>query len=131
MSQAPDLVPIVEAAYRLDQPDQEWLSGLLELVAPLINGGWGVGAFFFDMSDVNNFKFTAPLTVGATPEIASVLATATAAVPPDLVKVAFGAEGVFLTSSQAVGMGENFVEHPLVQMFGHPYGMYDLLAFKI
>ena len=129
MAGVPDLVPVVEAAYRLGDSDQAWLTGLVEQIAPLIDGGWGVGAFFFDMSDVNDFKFTTPMTVGATPEIAATLSAAMHAMPADLVAPSFGAPGNILTASQALGCRDEF-DHPLVQAFGHPFGMYDLLGFK-
>jgi DNA-binding NarL/FixJ family response regulator len=124
-----DLVPVVEAAYRLGESDDKWLTDLLVEIAPMLDGGWGVGAFFFDMSDPENFKFSTPVTVGATPEIANALAAATYAMPADLVAPSFGAAGTILTASQALGCRDRF-DHPLVQAFGHPYGMYDLLGFK-
>jgi DNA-binding NarL/FixJ family response regulator len=125
-----DLVPVVEAAYRLGDTDDQWLTDLVAEIAPLIDGGWGVGAFFFDMSDPENFKFSVPVTVGATPEIANTLAAAIYAMPADLVAPAFGAASSMLTASQSLGCRDEF-NHPLVQAFGHPYGMYDLLGFKV
>jgi len=130
VARPPNLVPVVEAAYRLGESDEAWLSGVLDELAPLIDGGWGVGAFFFDMADENDFKFTVPMTVGARPEIASALTAATSAMPAELVAPAFGAAACMLTASQAVGCRDEF-DHPLVQAFGHPFGMSDLLGFKV
>jgi DNA-binding CsgD family transcriptional regulator len=129
VARPPDLVPVVEAAYRLGDSDEDWLTELLEHVAPLIDGGWGVGAFFFDMSDEKNFKFTRPVTLGAGAIVANALAAATYAMPSDLVPMSFGAPSSILSASQALGCRDEF-NHPLVQAFGHPFGMYDLLGFK-
>jgi DNA-binding CsgD family transcriptional regulator len=125
----PNLVPVVEAADRLGDSDEAWLTAWVEQIAPLIDGGWGVGAFFFDMSDESDFKSTTPVTVGATSEIASALSAAISAMPADVVAPSFGAPGSILTASQALGCRDEF-NHPLVQAFGHPFGMYDLLGFK-
>jgi DNA-binding CsgD family transcriptional regulator len=45
----PDVISIVEAAYRLDLGTKEWLSLLLERCAPLLDRGLGVGATLWRM----------------------------------------------------------------------------------
>lgn len=43
-----DLVSIVEAAYRFDEPDDAWLRRVVEAVAPFVDQGLGVWSFAFD-----------------------------------------------------------------------------------
>lgn len=39
-----DEVSVIEAAYRLDGTETEWLAGLAEAAAPLLDDGWGIAA---------------------------------------------------------------------------------------
>jgi DNA-binding CsgD family transcriptional regulator len=49
-----DVLSVVEAAYRIDQPEDEWVRGLMSAAQPLIDVGLGVYAYLFDASDPAN-----------------------------------------------------------------------------
>ena len=46
-----DVVDIVAAAYRVEQPPSEWLRGVLESARPLLDRGSGVTGYFVDCSE--------------------------------------------------------------------------------
>ena len=43
-----DLLEIVEAAYRLDAPDSEWLDGVAQACRPALDEAFGVCVFEFE-----------------------------------------------------------------------------------
>jgi DNA-binding NarL/FixJ family response regulator len=45
-----DPISVIEQAYRLDLGDHAWLTSMVEMVRPLLDGGLGVHAYFFDTS---------------------------------------------------------------------------------
>jgi DNA-binding CsgD family transcriptional regulator len=45
-----DLLSIIEAAYDLERSDAAWVDGLLAAAGPLLDGGMGIGGYFFDAS---------------------------------------------------------------------------------
>src|SRR6185503_11142982 len=68
-----DLISIVEAAYRSEASEEEWIQGVAAAVASTIGRGLGACAFFLDASDRSH------LAVDLDPE--SFLATAQAVAP--------------------------------------------------
>ncbi|MEO8877525.1 MAG: helix-turn-helix transcriptional regulator [Polyangiaceae bacterium] len=51
-----DLIAVVEAAYRVEKNQEDWLSGVYEAALPLLDMGLGGSAFLYDATDVNNLK---------------------------------------------------------------------------
>jgi DNA-binding CsgD family transcriptional regulator len=47
---APNPIDVVEAGYRLDLADREWLANLTQVVYPLIDGGRGIAAYEYDLT---------------------------------------------------------------------------------
>jgi DNA-binding NarL/FixJ family response regulator len=56
-----DLVGVIEAAYRLDLPDDEWLGNLVVAAGPHFDRGKGVYGFCFDASKAEEFRLWATL----------------------------------------------------------------------
>lgn len=40
-----DVISVVEAAYRIDQSEEDWLRGILSATRPIIDGGLGAMLF--------------------------------------------------------------------------------------
>lgn len=66
MSARPDLIAIVEAAYRLDLEEDEWIGGIAEAAAPLLDDGHGMAAYLLDTSGRGPATHT-PTFVGTDP----------------------------------------------------------------
>jgi DNA-binding CsgD family transcriptional regulator len=47
---AQDLIGVIEAAYRIDCPEHEWLEGLVTSARPLLDRGLGMSALLYDVS---------------------------------------------------------------------------------
>jgi DNA-binding CsgD family transcriptional regulator len=52
----PDLVGILEAAYRVEQDERSWLAGTLAAAGPSLDHGMGCSAFLYDASDPARFR---------------------------------------------------------------------------
>jgi DNA-binding NarL/FixJ family response regulator len=61
-----DLLAVVEAAYRLDCSDEEWLDGLLAGMRPHMDQGLGLAAFLFDISNPSKLH-VGPLAIRELP----------------------------------------------------------------
>ncbi|MFO0661648.1 MAG: LuxR C-terminal-related transcriptional regulator [Polyangiaceae bacterium] len=61
-----DVVPLIEAAYRVEQSTTDWLQGLLEAADPILNDGAGLHAFRFDRDESGQLAPRDPLCFGAT-----------------------------------------------------------------
>jgi DNA-binding CsgD family transcriptional regulator len=64
----PDVIGLVEAAYRIADTDQAWLEGVVEAALPVLQRGCGVHAYLVDMSDPENITMRFPMVAGATTE---------------------------------------------------------------
>jgi DNA-binding CsgD family transcriptional regulator len=51
-----DTVRVLEATYRVEQPEEAWLKGVLEAVTPVLGTAGGVSAFFLDLSCADEFR---------------------------------------------------------------------------
>lgn len=56
MAPTTDVVGIIEAAYRVDQPEAAWLETALEAVRPTLDRGMGCSAFLYDASDPTRLR---------------------------------------------------------------------------
>lgn len=58
----PDLLGVIEAAYRVEQDETPWLRGVLDAAAPLLDQGMGCSAWLYDAGDVENLRIWSFLT---------------------------------------------------------------------
>ena len=46
-----DVLSVIEAAYRVELPEEDWVAGIMKSARPFIDVGLGVYAYVFDASD--------------------------------------------------------------------------------
>ncbi len=51
-----DLVGILEAAYRVEQPEEPWLAGVLDAARPGLDDGLGVTAYTYEASNPEDLE---------------------------------------------------------------------------
>ncbi len=56
VSRTPDVVRIIEAAYRVERPEALWLEDALETIRPSLDHGMGCSAFLYDASDPTKLR---------------------------------------------------------------------------
>lgn len=66
MASRPDVIAIIEAAYRLDLDEQAWIRGVAEATAPLLDDGNGLAAYLLDTTGRGPATHS-PAFVGADP----------------------------------------------------------------
>ena len=44
----PDVVPVIEAAYRVENKATDWLQGVVDALVPVVGRGYGVHGFWFE-----------------------------------------------------------------------------------
>jgi DNA-binding CsgD family transcriptional regulator len=59
------VVGVIEAAYKLDLDEAQWLGGIAERACPLLDRGLGMHAYVYDLNGDARFKTTTHLTPGA------------------------------------------------------------------
>lgn len=60
---------VVEAAYRIDEPDEDWLRGVADAARPALDHGLGAMCVAFRLSDGGTVHLAGgPVTVGSAPE---------------------------------------------------------------
>jgi DNA-binding CsgD family transcriptional regulator len=120
-----DAISLVEAAYRLDLPERDWLAGLAAGAAPELDDGFGVIAIVGDFRDPANYRFGEPVFFGCPSEAASLIGPSLARLPPEVLVGTFGAPNALATGSQLLAP-------PLEQeyLFAPHLGVRDVVAFK-
>jgi DNA-binding CsgD family transcriptional regulator len=131
MTTSKDLLGVVEAAYRLDGSDEAWLESLLAEMQPLLDVGRGIGGFYFDARKPKKLVFTKPIIIGAPVATKIALSTALRLLPSNMVSQAFRDSTWFSTASEVFGLGERLRDFFLARQFGHQFGCYDMIGFKV
>lgn len=62
------VVTVLDAAYRVDQPMDRWQRGVAEALKPLMDAGYGVGAWLTDVSNPDEVKMGNPVNLGSPEE---------------------------------------------------------------
>jgi len=64
-----DPIAVIEAAYRVEVSEAEWLAGIAEAALPLFRGGLGAVAYTYDASRVERMRVLRVATYGAPPQM--------------------------------------------------------------
>lgn len=131
MTTSKDLLGVVETAYRLDGSDDVWLESLVAEIQPLLDVGRGVAGFFFDARNAKKLEFSKPVVLGAPAASRIALSAAMRLLPSRMVRQAFVAPIWYSTASNAFGLGERLRDFVLARQFGHQFGCYDMIGFKV
>ncbi len=115
-----DLVGILEASYRVEQPEPAWLDGVLDALGPGLDRGLGVTAFFYDASDVTRLRIRGVRGRGAD-EKGMMAAAAMEKSPPHRVAWTFRTAACGLASE-----GPDWATTPARQVF-RGWGIEDVL----
>ncbi|MEZ0312323.1 MAG: LuxR C-terminal-related transcriptional regulator [Myxococcota bacterium] len=119
---SPDLVSVVEAAYRVDAPNHAWLTGLVDAIRPALDDGLGMFAYLYDTLER---PFRVHDLMHDTPVDATGVAMLTAEVNDEYVRKSWRAPSVAMASET-----EGFSEHPAVQGVFFPVGIHDVFAIN-
>jgi hypothetical protein len=115
-----DWLGIVEAAYRLDLPEQAWVESLLQVTDPELNHGRGTWGAIYDAADPANVRYRAVSVIGGIdPE--AILQAQRAAKPADIERTLRTA--TCGTTSQL--LGPSFADFATIHQFGPAFGVYD------
>lgn len=127
-STAGDLVSVVEAAYHLALDDAGWTEALLERVAPLLDGGFGVAAIGYRRTR-GALRWARPVMRDVGSVHALALTTAMKVTPRAILGRVLDTPSWATSASQVIGPG--FPSHPLTRALGHPHGMHDVVTVNV
>lgn len=122
-----DIISVVEAAYRTDGTDAEWLGELLGMARPWLDGGLGVAAFLYDASGSGAPRIWAPVAHGSpyAAHLPEMLPVAFAAAPLEVTARFFGQPAPISTTSVELGLGARIAEFPMYRDVLASFGVMD------
>lgn len=123
MSQEPDLVSVLEAAYAVELPEDRWLRGLLDAIRPSLERGLGMAAYLYDTAD-RPFRIRNLIVDGCPVDPAGVASLQNASYD-DFVRSSWIARAT-MTASETPG----YETHPGVLEVFHPVGIRDILVLN-
>jgi DNA-binding CsgD family transcriptional regulator len=119
-----DLLAIVEAAYRVDVTDDEWLRGIAAACRPALDEGFGLCVFEFQHQMGCPPQILRASLLGIPDELAKMYGSVFKGMAPD-VQVRPFTHGPCTTGSQMMGQRGEFVHNEYMQRHVHRFGMYD------
>ena len=119
-----DVLGIVEAAYRLDGTDSEWLSGVAEACRPALDRGFGLCAFEFQHQMGSPPQILRHCMLGIPEGLARIYAEVFHGMDPDAKLRAF-TQGPCTTGSEIMGQHREFANNEHMKRHVHQFGMYD------
>jgi DNA-binding CsgD family transcriptional regulator len=121
----PDSIAVLDAAYRLDVPDFEWVQGILNAAIPSLDEGLGAIALAYDASDPGASRTLAIAGTGRIGDEIQCVAAIGADAGREVMAEIF-AHGGCATASQILGR-ERFVSNPGFKNHGFTRGFFDFL----
>ncbi len=128
-----DPISIIEAAYRLDSTQREWMSGLVRQLMPTWNEGHGVGMFEVRIDDQGRPDIGEMVYHGEMgDEFSRIVRAMNRSLGQREVEVSYAPNFVFSTLSQRMKpIRDDFREDPVYIEYAHPLGIYDCMAAQI
>jgi DNA-binding CsgD family transcriptional regulator len=120
-----EILDIIDAAYRMDGSDDDWLAGIARACRVALDRGFGVCAFQFRHVMGEPPLISRRSALGISAELAQGYAQILRARERDWARPF--AEGPCLTCSQMLGQRDEFDQHPLMQRYLHTFGVRDSL----
>ncbi|HWL84889.1 MAG TPA: hypothetical protein VNO21_03765, partial [Polyangiaceae bacterium] len=121
-----DVLAIVEAAYRLDVADREWLEGVALACRPVLDEGFGLSAFEFHYQIGSRPRILQATRIGMSEDLEKAYPVVFASLDPDVQQRPF-LRGPCTTASQIMGLRRDFGNNELMKHFAQKYGIYDSL----
>jgi len=121
-----DLLSIVEAAYRVDADDDQWLAGVAEACLPVLDGGFGVCVFAFRHQMGTPPTILRVAKLGIPEELSQIYASVFRGMDPGVQQRPF-THGPCTTGSQMMGQREEFLQNEHMRRHTHRFGMHDSL----
>jgi DNA-binding CsgD family transcriptional regulator len=121
-----DWLGIVEAAYRIDVTDEEWLAGLAEACHPALDDGFGICAFQFEHHLGSPPRILRVSKLGIPDELSQIYSTVFRGLDPK-VQVRPFTHGPCTTASQMMGQHGEFIHNEHMKRHVHKFGMHDSL----
>jgi len=121
-----EVLDIVDAAYRMDACDDDWLAGIARACQTSLDRGFGLCAFQFRHVLGEPPVISRRSALGISAELAAGYAQILREREREVWARPF-AQGPCITCSQMSGQGDEFDRHPLMQRFLHPLGVRDSL----
>jgi DNA-binding CsgD family transcriptional regulator len=117
---------IVEAAYRIDLPDDEWLRCLAGAVRPYLDEGFGFSAFEFHRPEGAVPRILQQCRLGMPDKLAEVYPLAFQSIDPEMRQRPFRM-GPCVTGSELTGLHARFHDEPNMKRYLQPFGLFDTL----
>lgn len=115
---------VVEAAYRVEVSDAQWLEGVARACQPLLDRGFGLCAFEFEHRPSGPPKILAARMLGMPEGLAETYPRVFHSMGADVQMRPF-AHGPCTTGSRMMGAGRDFEQNPLMQRYAQTFGIYD------
>ncbi|HWL85595.1 MAG TPA: helix-turn-helix transcriptional regulator [Polyangiaceae bacterium] len=119
-----DLVAIVEAAYRLDLGDRDWLEGIAATCRPVLDDGFGLSVFEFHYQIGLRPRILQAMRVGMPEELEKIYPVVFKSMDADVQQRPF-LNGPCTSGSQMMGLRGDFKKNELMQRYAQRFGMYD------
>jgi DNA-binding CsgD family transcriptional regulator len=117
---------MLEAAYRVECPDGEWLEGLAAACRPVLDRGFGLCAFEFHNPIGGRPRILQASMQGMPTALADMYPTVFRAMDPSIQARPF-ASGPCTTASQMMGERASFKNNDHMRRYAQTFGMFDSL----
>ncbi len=118
----PDLVSVLEAAYRVELPRQQWLEGLVQAIRPAAEDGLGMMAYLYDTA---RYPFQVEELMHDCPVDETGVSLLLDSSNDEYVRRSWASPSA-ATASETPG----YTEHPAVLQVFHPAGIRDLMVIN-
>jgi len=119
-----DLMDVVDAAYQVDAPDQQWLRELALAAQPHLDKGFGLAAFEYYKPEGSQPEIIQHFHLGIPGDLETIYHTVFAKMPPAIRLRPFR-RGPCITGSELMNKREEFRDEPHMKRFVHQFGMFD------
>ncbi|HWO10815.1 MAG TPA: helix-turn-helix transcriptional regulator [Polyangiaceae bacterium] len=119
-----DVLAIVEAAYRLEGTDGQWLAGIAEVCRAALDDGFGVCVFQFEHRMGEPPEVVRHSMLGIPDELSRIYESVFRGMAPDVQQRPF-IYGPCTTGSEMMRQRADFIRNEHMQRHVHRFGMYD------
>ena len=121
-----DVLGIVEAAYRVEADDDEWLAGIARACRPLLDEGFGLCAFEFRHHMGEPPRIVRVTKLGIPDDLSGIYESVFRGLDPRIKTRPF-THGPCTTGSQMMGQRAEFLQNEHMKRHVHRFGMHDSL----